>query len=435
VPGCTGCQSGGFYIKLQLPSVRFYLVINIAVCLSACGGGGGGGSDDDDADSGPDVFYGFFVDDAVQGLIVESAGGAVQRTDENGVFSFVPNDPLTFKIDDVVIGSVPSGLEVITPGNFGITTGPQVFRFIQSMDTSPGTPGIDLRGLDLPNSPIDFNQSDSEFENDPAVMNALFESTFAGASGVLIPYATARTRFLAGSNRVIALADFENLVAYPVTVPLPGEPCLVFFNADLSGESVCRDDIAADPADAAESFTWMIDSALLVADIDPDTRVTVTKNGTTGNRIHATVATECLTCNPNLGPVIEIERQTFYTAIPISTVDFSGQVLNLSGDGGATTATFSAAGTVVFDDGSSMQAANWSVDTVSNVLLLGGTGASGTSGLMFAKAILIEGTVGDGKFVFLNASVDDTDNDGVASQAEFDTNGIYDDVEVQVSTP
>lgn len=404
------------------------MAINIAVWLSACGGGGGG-DDDGGNDSGPVTYYGFFIDDAVQDLIVESAGGTVQRTDENGIFSFILDDPLTFKIDDVVIGSVPSGLEVITPGNFGITSGLQVFRFIQSMDTTPGTPGIDLTGLDLPNTPINFSQSNSFFENDPAVMAALAASTAAGATGSLIPYATAQANYLAGSNRIIEAGDFDGLVAYPVSVPGPNEPCLVFFNADLSGNSVCRDDIAADPASAAEAFTWMIDSPHLVADIDADTRVTVIKNGTTGNRIHTTVQSECLTCNPNLGPVIEIERQTFYTAMSISSIEFNDLTITLTGTGGSVIADFDSDGTATFDDNGTIENFDWSVDPVTNVLLLEGTGPAGSANLPFVRAILIDGSVTDGQFAVLNALVDDDNNDGIADQAEFDSNGVYDSIE------
>ncbi len=421
-------------MEFQLPTLKLLIVINITLWLTACGGGSGGGGGGG-TNSGPETYYGFFIDDAVQDLIVEAASGSVQRTDENGVFSFTIGDPLTFKIDDLVLGSIPSGLERLTPNELNSPNlGNQVFRFVQAMDTTPGTPGIDLSGLDLPSTPINFSQSNSFFENDPAVIAALAASQAAGATGVLIDRLIARDNFLASTNRIIVQIDFEDLVAYPVSATGPNEPCLVFFNADLSGESVCRDDIAADPANAAENFTWFINSALLVADIDADTQVTVTKNGTTGNRIHATVATECLTCDPNLAPTIEVEYQTYYTALPISSVDFSGQVLTLSNGSGTTTATFTAS-TVSFDDGSGVETANWSVNTVNNVLLLEGTGSPGASDLSFAKAILIDGSVNNGQFVLLNALVDDTNNDGIADQAEFDINGVYDGVEVQTSVP
>ncbi|MDC1288087.1 hypothetical protein N8198_09395 [Gammaproteobacteria bacterium] len=168
--------------------------------------------------------------------------------------------------------------------------------------------------------------------------------------------------------------------------------------------------------------------------IDADTRVTVTKNGTTGNRIHTTVATECVTCNPNPGPTFEIEQQTFYTALPIDSIDFSGQILTLSTANGPTTVSF-AATTVSLNDGSGIETANWSVNPINNVLLLEGTGTPGATDLSFAKAILIDGSVNNGRFAVLNAMVDDTNNNGIADQAEFDMNGVYDSVEVQTSTP
>ena len=87
------------------------------------------------------------------------------------------------------------------------------------------------------------------------------------------------------------------------------------------------------------------------------------------------------------------------------------------------------------DDGSGVETANWSVNPLNNVLLLEGTGTPGATDLSFAKVILIEGGVNDGRFVVLNALVDDTNNDGMVDQAEFDINGIYNGVEVQISTP
>lgn len=423
-------------MQLKLTKYKSLLYVTAILTVAACGGSGGGGDDDDNTNSGPEFFYGFFIDDAVQGLIYETGIEPPQTTDENGVFRFRIGEPISFRIDDMPLGSIGSGLEVLNPGNLDSPNlGNQVFRFLQSMDTTPGTPGIDLRGLDLPDTPINFSQSNSFFENDPAVIAALAASQAAGATGILIDRLTAQANFLAATNRIIEQVDFEDLVAYPVSASGPTEPCLVFFNADLSGESVCRDDIVADPANATENFTWFIDNALLIADIDADTQVTVTKNGTTGNRIHTTVATECVTCNPNLGPTIEIEYQTYYTALPINTIDFSGQVLNLSTGSGATIATFAANGTVSFNDGSGVETANWSINPLNNVLLLEGTGTPGATDLSFAKVILIDGSVNDGQFVVLNALVDDTNNDGIADQAEFDINGVYDSVEVQTSTP
>lgn len=407
--------------------------IGLAIIIAACSGGGGGGGSGGGSGGAPTEFQGYFIDDAVEDLIVEAASGSVQRTDENGVFSFVIGDQLTFKIDDVVIGSVASGAEVITPGNFGVTSGLQVFRFIQSMDTTPGTPGIDLTGLDLPNVPINFSQSNSFFENDPAVIAALAASVAAGATGVLIDYATARANFLAGSNRVIVQADFENRVLYPESMSGPTEPCLVFFDAGpaLTGQSVCRDDIAADPANAAENFVWAVVAGEVVIDPDPDTRVTVTRNGTTGNRVHARVQTECLSCDPNLGPTIETELQTFHNAVDIDAVDFSNQSFTLTGAAGSVSASFAANGTATFDDGlGGIETLQWSVDPVKDVLLLRGIGNPGDSDLTYARAILIEGTATSGRYVVLNALVDDTGSDGVADTSEFDANGVFDGIEV-----
>jgi len=122
--------------------------------------------------------------------------------------------------------------------------------------------------------------------------------------------------------------------------------------------------------------------------------------------------------------------------LPINSIDFIGQVLTLStGSGSGTTTARFAATTVSLNDGSGIEIANWSVNPINNVLLLEGTGTPGVTDLSFAKAILIDGSVNNGQFAVLNALVDDTNNDGIADQAEFDMNGVYDGVEVQTSTP
>ncbi len=411
-------------------SRRVYVLL-LAMSLIACGGD----SDDDDdnnVNAGNETFYGFFIDDAVQGLIVDAENGGVQTTDENGVFSFEVGDPLSFFVDDVFIGSIDSGLERLTPADLA-SNGSQVFRFLQSLDTSPGTPGIDLTGIDLPDTPINFSQQSSFFENDPAVQLAIQASMAAGAAGVLIDFTVARDNYLAATNRIITQPDFEGLVAYPVAATGPNEPCIVFFNADLSGESICRDDIQADPADAAEDFDWSVVGGEVVADIDADTRSTITRNGITGNRVHVRVATECLTCDPDKGTVLEVELQTFHTALPIDAADFNGVTMTLSGSGDTVTATFDVGGGATLDDNGSVETANWSV-TPDNVLLLQGTGNPGDPELSFVRAILIEGVVTDGRFAVLNGLVDDSGDNGMADQAEFDANGVYDGIELQDSS-
>ena len=70
--------------------------------LAACGGGGGSDSDgdDSDSDSGDDRLTGFFLDDAVQGLIVET-----ELDPENQAFLY------DHKIEDTPVLPGVMGLE------------------------------------------------------------------------------------------------------------------------------------------------------------------------------------------------------------------------------------------------------------------------------------------------------------------------------------
>ncbi len=151
--------------------------------------------------------------------------GPIQVTDEYGSFEFQTNQPLTFLVDGVEIGSVAQGLVRVTPPDFG-AEGLNVARFLQSIDTTPTQLGIELNGVNLPDTPINFLQGRDSFTADPAVAQAIAAAASAGATGVLVSETDARNHVLAATNRVLEHSFIQNLAVYPVTSGTDNEPCV-----------------------------------------------------------------------------------------------------------------------------------------------------------------------------------------------------------------
>jgi len=427
-----------------IPKPVYALTAIVLFGLVACGGGGGG--DDDDSSGvivgGGDIEVpGFFIDDTVQGLQYQIDGGAVQVTDEYGVFTCLLDEStlegqLSFFVDGIPLGAADCRVRV-TPNDFGVT-GLNIARFLQSLDTTPGIPGIDLTGLDLPDTPINFNQGNDSFTADTAVNDAVAAAALAGANGVLVSVDEALVELAAGTSGGFAAADLANLALYPVIAGTVNEPCFVLFRADGSGFNLCRDDIVEDPSNAAEEFAWSIDGSLAVLEFDygagVEDRVTVQRLGTTGNRISTDVVSNCLVCDPNVEPAITTERTTLLTALPISASDFEGVSLTLSGidTGISASLIFNADGTGTLVDGTaSTQSFIWSVDSDFELLVLRGSGTPGAD-LLYHRLILTEGTVGIGTYAAILARATDTDNSGVIDGTEFDDSGVFEAVDLLV---
>jgi hypothetical protein len=381
--------------------------------------------------------YGYFIDDAVEGLQYRVGGGPVETTDLFGTILFEAGSPIEFFVDGVSLGTVSEGLTRITPNDFGVTSA-NIARFLQSLDTTPGVPGIKLTGVDLADTPINFNQDGGAFAADPIVQQAVAAAASAGASGILVSQSAALAELAAGTSTTFETADFADVALFPVETGPRNEPCFVRFRADGSGESVCQDDIVDDPSGAAAEFDWAIDGFSAVLDFpssaSAEERVTLQRLGTTGNRISTQVIGERLNCNPNVEPCVEGGVQTMITALPIAAADFNGKTIQFWGAGPTRTATLNANGTGTLEYSGTTDTCEWSVDDgFENVLLLSGTGAAGED-LVYHELLLIDGIVTDGTFVALFARVTDTDNDGAISPAEAASGRRFESVEVLAST-
>ena len=409
----------------------------LACLLVACGGGGDG---DDDSNSGgptgPQSLQGFFIDDAVQALTYETGGNLPQLTDENGVFAFQQSQPITFSVDGIVIGTVNKGLSRITPSDFG-SSSVNIMRFLQSLDQTPLAPGIDLRGVNLPDVQLNFGLGNSSFAADADVIAAVAAAGPSGGgagTGVLIDQNTALANFGVGTSMV--LPDLRNLAFYPVSAGV-NEPCFALLSGNelappgsgrYTGQNICQDDIDANPDNGPVEFVWYLDGGLATLDFDfgagVEERVSVqqlgkTGDGITSDRIHAYVVSECLPCDPFVEPEFEFEVQTLYKALPLPNLNNQTLDLVATSDGTATLAQFGAGTAGTLDTGGTIEPFLWAPDPGFDMLVLRGTGAGST--LLYHRLILIDGTINNGRLAALLARVEDTNDNDVADAAELGT--------------
>ena len=411
--------------------VLFIFIDFVVIFLVACGGGSGGGSE---GGSTPASNQGFFLDDAVNALTYEWGGNPPKQTDENGVFDFRPGTPIEFSIDGIVLGTVEPQAGRVLPTDFGTeaVVGFNVLRFIQSIDQTPADPGIDLRGINLPDVQLDF--TNDQFAVDPDVIAAVDAAGPNGGgtgTGVVIDLNTAFNRLQASTGLQFNSdgSDFENQVYFPIS-PGVNEPCLAFFSdietspnsGRLEGWGICRDDIATNPNDPVEDFEWRMDITNLVLEIptaiNPEERVTVQRRGNTGTLIHAILFTECVPCDPNVEPVFTEEVQTFLPALGLPNFTGTTLMLTASSDSSLVEIDFDVSGnTGVLDSGETF---TWRLDFNSKVLELRGTGNPGDT-LLYHRLVLIEGNVNNGRMIAILATAADTDNSGDLSDAELAT--------------
>jgi hypothetical protein len=361
----------------------------------------------------------------------------MKTTDFYGACELEVGKAATFYVDEVPLGTVASPTTRITPNSFGIA-GTSIARFVQSLDTTPGVPGIELTAVDLAPDPINFVQGNDSFGTDPLVLQAVADAAKVGGTGILVSASQASAALAAGTSTVFEAPDFEDVAFFPVVAGSSGEPCIVRTRADGTGVNLCQDDIDTDPASAAQPFTWEIDNSALVVEFpsasNVETRVTVERLGTTGNRISTQVTSECLTCDPNEEPTVEGSAETLLLALPITPADFDGRTITFTASGEATTATFNGDGTGLLDDQGTVITFVWSIgDVLTNVLVLRGTGTAGEQ-LPYVEAFLVDGTVLDGSFALLSAEVTDTNANGVIDDAEVEETALYDAVELVASS-
>jgi hypothetical protein len=171
-----------------------------ALILAGCGGGGG----DSSSASQTSASTGVFVDSAVAGLTYVS-GGTTGKTDSTGAFQYTAGNTVTFKVGDIVLGTV-TPKAVITPVTLvsGATdetnaTVANIAKFLQTIDddNNPAN-GITISAAvnaAAAGKVINFAQTTTAFDADATVLAtvaALTTATTAGAHA-LVTTATAQS--------------------------------------------------------------------------------------------------------------------------------------------------------------------------------------------------------------------------------------------------
>jgi hypothetical protein len=100
----------------------------VASFLIGCGGNSSSSSSGDSTESGT------YEDAPVAGLTYETTSGITGLTDSNGTFKYKAGDKVTFKIGNVVLGSV-EGKKLITPYDSGLDEAKKIVYVLQSLDT------------------------------------------------------------------------------------------------------------------------------------------------------------------------------------------------------------------------------------------------------------------------------------------------------------
>lgn len=404
---------------------RIRLLLGATLLVAAC-------SDDSTGpDPGPPgstrtTYTGFFIDDAVEGLGVESPDGTRTTTDEHGAFTFELDQPIDLYVDDAWLGTVTTPRNRVTPNDLG-TAGVNVARFVQSLDVTPGVPGIDLTGIDLDPTPIDFTQSASTFGSDPAVVAALAAAAKVGATGTLVSPSQASQALGASVNARFDDVDFTD-VALLVVVPGEDDRCLVRLLDDGTGDLVCADELGDGPS----PFTWTVTEIDLDLTFTEGTtavrHVNAQPLGLTGpNRFATQTVDECLTCDPDTEVVTEAGVATLVLPLALAAPDVAGRTIVLTDSDGLPrmTVTLAGDGTGTVDDGEGAEPIVWTVDDgLRDVLILRGTGAVGAE-LRLDLLFLTRGTLGAGTVALRTARVVDQDGNGIADDADLEAAGTF----------
>lgn len=166
--------------------IRTILISVFLTSLISCGGGGSNDSPQ------VKVTQGKFIDSAVGGITYTS-GSQTGKTDSDGTFKYEDGKSVTFKVGDIVIGTV-DGKAFITPVQLvsgatdqtdpGVTN---IVRFLMTIDDNNNpddgiqiTPSISAAAI---GKTIDFNQSIADFEGDSNVLGVVNTLTTASTSG------------------------------------------------------------------------------------------------------------------------------------------------------------------------------------------------------------------------------------------------------------
>lgn len=165
--------------KTMLVNYHLLVVISLSALfiVTGCETGGGGGPVQSEEGT---YRTGYFVDSPVEGLGYRTLTFA-GTTDENGGFMYVPGEPVTFFIGDIVLGSA-AGKNIITPvdlgGRLADTSNTRVIniaRLLMSLDKDrqPGN-GIQLsKDIQDALSGIRIDLTRSDLDNDRGIQQLL----------------------------------------------------------------------------------------------------------------------------------------------------------------------------------------------------------------------------------------------------------------------
>jgi hypothetical protein len=192
---------------------KIILAALAALALVSCGGGGGGSASSTPAAATTGT--GRFVDAAVEGLTYTS-GGISGTTDASGNFTYTVGQNVTFKIGDVVLGTV-TPRAVVTPvtliaaaSDETNATVTNIAKFLQSIDDDNNT----ANGIKISNAAntaalartLNFAQSTTAFETDATVLAAVAAITAATTAGTRTMVSTATAQSHLRSNLLARLA-------------------------------------------------------------------------------------------------------------------------------------------------------------------------------------------------------------------------------------
>ena len=217
---------------------------------------------------------GLFLDAEVEGLSYTTDSGITGTTDENGTYTFLPDENISFSVGGVNIGTVAAA-PVCTPFDFAAAS-TNIARFLQSLDADGDpTNGIDIVAANtaLANTTVSsdvFLAADAAtFASDPDITAALAALAATGASGALIDEATALANLATGTNNTFVDSELSGKV-FVVLDPANADIGAMFFAGTGVASSIFPEDTTAGGGDgSAFDETWDINASGQLVLTDP----------------------------------------------------------------------------------------------------------------------------------------------------------------------
>lgn len=236
----------------------------LASGVVACGGDSdGSGTSGTGGEVGPTAASGVFLDAEVEGLSYSTDSGITGTTDENGTYTYLPGETVSFSVGGVNLGSVADAPKC-TPFDFAAAS-TNIARFLQSLDADGDpTNGIDIVAANtaLAGTTISsdaFLADDATFETNPDIAGAL-----SATGDTLLDTATAEANLTAGTDDTFDVAELADKV-FVVLDPTFGDIGVMSFDAIGTVSSVFPEDTTAGGGDGAgfdENWTVGVDGVL-----------------------------------------------------------------------------------------------------------------------------------------------------------------------------